>query len=270
MKYCPKCGKELKKENLRFCPECGYTLNLVESTNVQQIKKSRKKNIVKFVVAVFIAVLACGGGYIIYDKYQNNQQGKREIAEIQNNVGQTVKQDQDSSKSPRENVERLNASTYPTNYKEHGIYTKIFTYPKLSKIDISVYKTDDVSLLFTEDDYWKEYEAGNLDSSVLVPKFEQMLTDYYDSQEENHSIDEKEEYPSYLPLPGTYYVDDAHTLIGADGVVGTYTQDEYWNLFVKQGNDARGGQYRVKGGRFTKEQIQGMKIPKEWYPWWAK
>ena len=77
MKYCPKCGKELKKENLRFCPECGYTLNLVESTNVQQIKKSRKKNIVKFVVAVFIAVLACGGGYIIYDKYQNNQQGKR-------------------------------------------------------------------------------------------------------------------------------------------------------------------------------------------------
>ena len=49
MKYCSKCGKEIKEEN--FCPHCGESQNNIQNT-IPQKKKKYKGSIIMGIVYI--------------------------------------------------------------------------------------------------------------------------------------------------------------------------------------------------------------------------
>ena len=113
MKFCPKCGNELKGNQLNFCPECGAPLPKNDAENVvskeqpelvKQPQRTTKNKGVKIVLIALILVLACGAGYFAFRKYQEDQQEKERNAQEQTLIEQKEKNQQEKERIAQEQV----------------------------------------------------------------------------------------------------------------------------------------------------------------------
>lgn len=64
VKYCPKCGSELR-EDAKFCDKCGKSLR-IKQTNTSKDKSFDKRNII--IVALIILIVAVAG-FICYELF---------------------------------------------------------------------------------------------------------------------------------------------------------------------------------------------------------
>lgn len=138
MKFCPKCGNELNDEQSKFCPKCGESLtkhdvdnvtSVEQSESVTKPQKTTKNKRVKIMLIAMILVLACGGGYFAFNKYQEDQQEKERIAQEQALAEQKEKEEQEKKEQEKIDQEQKekekqkeNASTN-TSDNTPSIYT---------------------------------------------------------------------------------------------------------------------------------------------------
>lgn len=132
MKFCPKCGNELKGNQLNFCPECGAPLPKNDAENVvseeqpelvKQPQRTTKNKGVKIVLIALILVLACGAGYFAFYKYQD-QQEKDRIAKEQALTEQKKKDEQEKKDTEQKTNDKQQEKS--PNYVNDGtpsIYT---------------------------------------------------------------------------------------------------------------------------------------------------
>lgn len=60
--YCPKCGKEIKEETVKFCPECGFKLDGTDDVHTKNEPSNFTQNgnlrVAMFIISAISAVSA--------------------------------------------------------------------------------------------------------------------------------------------------------------------------------------------------------------------
>lgn len=60
MKFCPKCGNELKNEQSKFCPKCGNQITIYDNNKVpcedinEKSKKSKWKQVLMILLFLYL------------------------------------------------------------------------------------------------------------------------------------------------------------------------------------------------------------------------
>ncbi|MCC9262029.1 MAG: zinc-ribbon domain-containing protein [Methanobrevibacter woesei] len=65
VKYCPKCGAEIKREDAKFCDKCGKSLRVKKVNNSKEKSTNKRKMVI---VAVLILIVAVAG-FICYELF---------------------------------------------------------------------------------------------------------------------------------------------------------------------------------------------------------
>ena len=173
MNFCPKCGNELKDNQLNFCPKCGAQLPKNDAENVvseeqpelvKQPQRTTKNKGVKIVLIALILVLACGAGYFAFRKYQEDQQEKERIAQEQ-----VLAEQKEKEKREKKEQEEKKGLASKSNVKDtliFGMYqNKYSTYSSLAGMQLTEAK-DKYGLYQVEGrNYYKNDVVGEVDVS---------------------------------------------------------------------------------------------------------